>query len=58
MFNKKLKIEVPIRSKCEKCNEQSTITDVNMTHDSVLRAFYKCRKCGHETCELQGVKFL
>ncbi|MEG1310471.1 MAG: hypothetical protein RR942_06590 [Romboutsia sp.] len=63
MFNKKLKdkklkVEVPIWSTCENCNQQSVVNHVNMTHDLLLRACYKCEKCGHESCESQRVEFI
>lgn len=58
MFDKKIKFEVPILSKCEKCNKKSRVIDVDMTHDLVLRVLYKCEKCEHETCELKRIEFI
>ncbi|WP_317310340.1 hypothetical protein [Clostridium thermobutyricum] len=58
MFKKEIKFEVPIFSKCEKCNKKSRVIDVDMIHTSVLRVFYKCEECQHKTCKLKRVEFI
>lgn len=57
MFKKKIKIEIPKEKRCYKCGKIAKVSEQNITHDEVLRVFYKC-KCGNVDCWLKNIKFV
>jgi len=60
MFKKKIKVQIPIKDKCSRRKQSSTLDDIDsyyITHDNVCVVTYKC-KCGQEDVISQDVKFI
>lgn len=60
MFKKKIKVQIPIKNKCNKCGQQAKLDDIDeyyITHDNVCVAIYRC-ECGNKDVVRQNVKFV